>query len=339
MTPTAAGQLQELLATAASRQGVRPYDARAGAAYERVTIGGDAYFVKRLSPASDWIMRVTGDHVHRPYLVWQAGIMDRAPGCIDHTVVAMEVDGTGDRAVLTMLMRDVGGFLVPPGDTVVPPGQHENFITHMAALSAAFWGWDDDIGLTTMAQRLRFFAPDNIAAELDTAEVPPPIAAAAAGWKALPERSPLLAGMARLIHARPEILTEPLAATPRTFLHGDWKMGNLGAHLDGRTILLDWAYPGAGPVCWDLCWYLALNQARLPEPKEAVIGRFQAALEERGIDTGGWWERQLDLCTIGIMATFGWEKALGDADELAWWQDRVAGAAARRGTGAGQAGG
>jgi hypothetical protein len=339
MTPTAAGQLQELLATAASRQGVRPYDARAGAAYERVTIGGDAYFVKRLSPASDWIMRVTGDHVHRPYLVWQAGIMDRAPGCIDHTVVAMEVDGTGDRAVLTMLMRDVGGFLVPPGDTVVPPGQHENFITHMAALSAAFWGWDDDIGLTTMAQRLRFFATDNIAAELDTAEVPPPIAAAAAGWKALPERSPLLAGMARLIHARPEILTEPLAATPRTFLHGDWKMGNLGAHLDGRTILLDWAYPGAGPVCWDLCWYLALNQARLPEPKEAVIGRFQAALEERGIDTGGWWERQLDLCTIGIMATFGWEKALGDADELAWWQDRVAGAAARRGTGAGQAGG
>jgi hypothetical protein len=339
MTPTAAGQLQELLATAASRQGVRPYDARAGAAYERVTIGGDAYFVKRLSPASDWIMRVTGDHVHRPYLVWQAGIMDRAPGCIDHTVVAMEVDGTGDRAVLTMLMRDVGGFLVPPGDTVVPPGQHENFITHMAALSAAFWGWDDDIGLTTMAQRLRFFAPDNIAAELDTAEVPPPIAAAAAGWKALPERSPLLAGMARLIHARPEILTGPLAATPRTFLHGDWKMGNLGAHLDGRTILLDWAYPGAGPVCWDLCWYLALNQARLPEPKEAVIGRFQAALEERGIDTGGWWERQLDLCTIGIMATFGWEKALGDADELAWWQDRVAGAAARRGTGAGQAGG
>jgi hypothetical protein len=339
MTPTAAGQLQELLATAASRQGVRPYDARAGAAYERVTIGGDAYFVKRLSPASDWIMRVTGDHVHRPYLVWQAGIMDRAPGCIDHTVVAMEVDGTGDRAVLTMLMRDVGGFLVPPGDTVVPPGQHENFITHMAALSAAFWGWDDDIGLTTMAQRLRFFAPDNIAAELDTAEVPPPIAAAAAGWKALPERSPLLAGMARLIHARPEILTEPLAATPRTFLHGDWKMGNLGAHLDGRSILLDWAYPGAGPVCWDLCWYLALNQARLPEPKEAVIGRFQAALEERGIDTGGWWERQLDLCTIGIMATFGWEKALGDADELAWWQDRVAGAAARRGTGVGQAGG
>jgi hypothetical protein len=32
---------------------------------------------------------------------------------------------------------------------------------------------------------------------------------------------------------------------------------------------------------------------------------------------------------IGIMATFGWEKALGDADELAWWEAQVAGAVAR----------
>ena len=231
---------------------MHPADARAGAEYEHITIGGDAYFVKRLSPASDWIMRVTGDRVHRPYLVWQAGIMDRAPGCIDHTVVAMEVDGTGDQAVLTMLMRDVGSFLVPPGDTVVPAGQHENFIAHMAALSAAFWGWQDDIGLTTMTQRLRFFAPDNIAAELAAADVPGPIAAAAAGWDALPERSPLLSNLARLIHARPEVVTGQLAGTPATFLHGDWKMGNLGSHPDGRTILLDWAYPGAGPACWDL---------------------------------------------------------------------------------------
>jgi hypothetical protein len=122
-------------------------------------------------------------------------------------------------------------------------------------------------------------------------------------------------------------------------LHGDWKMGNLGAHPDGRTILLDWAYPGSGPACWDLCWYLALNRARLPEPKEAVISRFRAALTEHGIDTGGWWQRQLDLCMIGIMATFGWEKALGDPGELGWWQNTVAGAAARCGIAAGGAGG
>ena len=89
-------------------------------------------------------------------------------------------------------------------------------------------------------------------------------------------------------------------------------MGNLGTHPDGRTILLDWALPGSGPACWDLCWYLALNRARLPESKEAAIGRFRAALEAGGVATGSWWDAQLDLCLIAIMATFGWEKALGD---------------------------
>jgi len=328
---TGADTVAGFLARAALRKAVQPGDARAGAVYEHVTVDGAAYFVKRLSPASDWIMRITGDRVHRPYLVWQAGVMDRAPECIDHTVVAMDVDGEEEHAVLTMVMRDVTDFLVPEGDALVPLRQHANFIAHLAALSAAFWGWDDDIGLTTMAQRLRFFAPDNIAAELAAVEVPGPIRAAAAGWKALAWRSPLLGDLAQLIHARPGVITEPLAGTPRTFLHGDWKMGNLGTHADGRTILLDWAYPGSGPACWDLCWYLALNRARLPEPKEAVIDRFRAELEGRGVVTGGWWQSQLDLCMIGIMATFGWEKALGADDELAWWHDKVAEAAGRRG--------
>ena len=325
------GSVDELLARASARAEVRPGDGKAGARFERALVDGERLFVKQLSPASDWIMRVTGDHVHRPYLAWRAGIMARAPACIDHTVVAMQVSGAGDDAVLTMVMRDVGPFLVPEGDTVVPASQHAGFIEHMASLSCAFWGWQDDIGLTTMEQRIRFFAPENIAAELLAADVPAPIAAADAGWRALPGRSPVLSSLARLLHDRPELVTGPLGATPRTFVHGDWKMGNLGTHADGRTILLDWAFPGSGPACWDLCWYLALNAARLPEPKEAAIGRFRAALEAGGIATGSWWEAQLDLCLIAIMATFGWEKALGGGAELSWWDSAAAGAAARQG--------
>src|SRR5438132_10106756 len=140
-----------------------------------------------------------------------------------------------------------------------------------------------------------------------------------------------MAHVARVVQENPTILTNPLAATPTTFLHGDWKMGNLGAHPGGRTILLDWAYPGSGPACWDLCWYLALNRARLPESKEAAIERFRGALERRGITTEGWWTRQLDLCMVAIMATFGWEKGLGDQAELLWWERRVAEAMARQG--------
>ena len=319
-----------MLERASSRTELRPGDARAGARYEQVVVDGEPYFVKRLSPASDWIMRVTGDHVHRPYLIWQAGIMHRAPSSIDHTMVAMQVSGAGDDAVLTMVMRDVGDSLVPEGDTVVPASQHNGFIEHMADLSCTLWGWEDTIGLTTMKQRIRFFAPGNIAAELLAADVPAPIAAAEAGWRSLPARSPALSRLARLLHEQPALITGPLTASPSTFLHGDWKMGNLGTHPDGRTILLDWAYPGSGPACWDLCWYLALNRARLPESKEAAIDRFRAAIEAHGIATASWWDTQLDLCLIAIMATFGWEKALGDDSELSWWESRVTQAASRQ---------
>lgn len=256
--------------------------------------------------------------------------MDRVPDCIDHTVVAMGLSGGGDDAVLTMMMRDVAPHLVPEGDAMVPVAQHRGFVDHMAELSIAFWDWRDVLGLTTMEQRVRFFAPDNIAAELTNVEVPGPIAAAAAGWSALSERSPLLSSVARALHAQPGLVTGPMAETPPTFVHGDWKMGNLGTHPDGRTILLDWALPGSGPACWDLCWYMALNRARLPESKEATIDRFRDALEARGVASGGWWERQLDLSVIAIMATFAWEKALGDEAELRWWERRVAEAVHRQ---------
>src|SRR5579871_272853 len=284
-TMTISRSAAELLARASSRERVVPADARSGAVFERIVVGPDRYFVKQLSFASDWIMRVSGDHVGRQYLVWKAGIMDESPGCIDHAVVAMDLAGPGEDAVLIIVMRDIGAFLVPPGDAILPTGQHAGFIAHMAALHTAFWGWDDQIGLATMAQRMRLFSPDTIAAELTAAEVPAALAAAAAGWDVLPGRSPLLSRLARLVHDRPEVITGPLAATPYTFLAGDWKLGNLGTHPDGRTILLDWTLPGAGPACWDLCWYLALNRARLPELKEAAIARYRSELENHGITT------------------------------------------------------
>ena len=119
-------------------------------------------------------------------------------------------------------------------------------------------------------------------------------------------------------------MVDALAESPATFVTGDWKMGNLGRHADGRTVLVDQAYPGEAPGLYDLLWYVALNRQRLPVSKEATIDAYRAGLEAAGIDTGGWFERQLGLSIIAMMATFAWEKALGDADELAWWSAQVA---------------
>jgi hypothetical protein len=176
------------------------------------------------------------------------------------------------------------------------------------------------VGFVPSWVRYSFFGPAMLEVE------------AAAGW---PDDVPRIAGegwgrfAARVpadvraivdgLRREPWVLADALAATPATFLHGDWKMGNLGSHPDGRTILLDCAYPGEGPACHDLAWYLALNRARLPESKEAAIARFRAALEAHGVEAAPWWERQLGLCLLGALVQFGWEKSLGDDAELAWW--------------------
>ena len=114
-----------------------------------------------------------------------------------------------------------------------------------------------------------------------------------------------------------------LRRTPQTFLHGDWKMGNLGARGD-QTVLLDWTYPGVGPVGHDLGWYLALNRARLPEPKDAAIDAFRAvarAPRRRHDRMVG--APSSALCLLGTLVQFGWEKALGDDEELGWWCERA----------------
>ncbi len=319
-----AADLAELTEGADNRVEVTPGDARSGSGFEKMTIADERYFLKTVSPATDWLMRVTGDRNHRTFRIWTAGIMSAAPDSIDHTVVGMALEGEGPEAVLGILMRDVAEYLVPEGDAPLTSDQHAGFLDHMAELCATFWGWNDNLGLATLGQRVRFFAPDNIAPELEASDVPGPIAASDAGWRLLAEKAPDLARTAALIHADPQPLVAALRRTPQTFLHGDWKAGNLGNFPDGRTILVDWAYPGEGPACWDLAWYLALNRVRLPEAKEDAIARFRDSLERYGIPTSGWWSEQLELSLLGMAVCFGWEKALGGEDELGWWAERAA---------------
>jgi len=315
--------LDDLLAGATGREVLVSSDGKSGNELERVVVDGQRLVVKRMTLAGDWIMRVTGDRVFWPYLAARAGLYDRVPPCIDHAVVAMALEGDALTGTLHVLMRDVGECVIPEGDEPVTVEQHRGFLTHMAEMHAAYWGWRDDVGLESMEQRLLPFAPATIAPELARDEVAGPVAVAQQGWSMLGDRAPSLAGTVFALHAEPGPLVVALATTPATFLQGDWKMGNLGWHPEGRTILLDWAYLGAGPATWDLMWYLALNRARLPESKESSIETYRAALDAAGIDTDPWWDRQLGLATIGMMVCFAWEKAVGDDDELAWWVERV----------------
>ncbi len=315
---TAPASLNDLLSGATSRTPLVQADGFSGARLERVEIGGESYVLKQLSLDEDWIMWVTGDVACRAILVWESDLLERLPSSIDHTIVAC---ARGDRpGTGYLLMRDVGPYLLPEGDAQVPLEQHLRFLDHMAEAHAAFWGWQDTVGLLPLSQRYLIFSPPVLETAVARGGSSPIPAMALDGWRRFRDGAPRAADVVLPLLYDPSPLVAALESTPQTFVHGDWKMGNLGSHPDGRTILLDWALPGRAPAAVDLAWYLALNRMRLPHSKEDAIEAYRRSLLSHGIDTDGWWERQLGLALLGMLVIIGWQKVLGDADELAWWE-------------------
>lgn len=325
-----ATSLAELLGPEVAGEPVAGDDGKTGARLERVTVDGRSYVLKHLHLDDDWLMRATGDLEIRAVEVWRSGWLDRLPPELDAAVVGAAWDDRPDRRGAVLVMHDVADHLVPEGDDELPLEQHHAFIQHMAGLHATFWGSSATSGLLPLSTRLVFFGPQLGVTERALGGTDPvPTEFVPQGWARLAERAARTSAILTGLLEDPTPLVDGLTATPQTFVHGDWKAGNLGTHPDGRTILLDWAVPGIAPGALDLAWYVCLNRARLPESKENTFELYREALEHRGIDTRPWWGQQLTLSLLAIMLMFGWEKALGDSEELGWWEDRVL-AGARR---------
>ena len=266
----------------------------------------------------DWLMRATGDSAAATS---RCGRRDPRPGSRRHrhATVGCAYDGRAG----AVLLRDVSAGLLPPGDGLIAIESHRRFLDHMAALHAAFWGWRDEIGLTPLAEPL----PGD-----GRPRSPPPRPRSdrprrsrrcwrwggrgCRRWRRRWRRS-----SCRCSTIRPPC-SPRWGQVPHTFVHGDWKAGNLGEHPDGRTILIDWGeFPGEASPLADLTWYLALNAARLPESKDDTIATYRRALEGHGVATAGWWDDAVALELLATMVQFGWEKALaGPGPELDWWE-------------------
>jgi hypothetical protein len=315
-----APSVEALVDGASSREPMVSADSKSGATFERVQIDGVRYVLKTVDRRTDWIARQTGDIGCWPVVAWEAGLIDLAPSCIDATVVGAARTATGG----AVLMRDASEWLVPPGDAPLPLDVHLRFLDHLAAFHSACWGWTDDLGLCPLGNRYCLFGPASLATEAALGHPEPVTRAAAEGWQRLTVVAPALAENLAPLRMAPWPLVDALAGTPWTFVHGDWKVGNLGSRPDGRTVLVDWSLPGAAPPLMELAHYLALNAARLPvgHGKDDAIAAYRASLERR-VDTEPWWDRQLAWCLLGVMLQLAWNKADGPSDELAWWSARV----------------
>jgi aminoglycoside phosphotransferase (APT) family kinase protein len=314
--------VERLLHGATSREDWKTTDSLSGSRLERVAMGRAAHVVKYVSVDDDWIMRATGDLHCRLLTLLASGVLETLPDAIDHTMVACApyVSPRGHRSA-ALLMRDVSGDLVPAGSEAVDLELHRAFLAHMAQMHAAYLGFEEGGTLFPPAHHYVFLTP--LMAQLETASgrsdpVPP---AVRDGWARMDEHHPRQARLLRELASDPSPLLRAMRVGPVTLVHGDWKLGNLGAR-GPRTILLDWDRCGEGPPLIDLAWYLAVNCDRLPEAKEDAIAAYRGSLEAAGVETSPWWKPQLTAALAGAFLQLGWSKTT-DAAEFGWWTDRL----------------
>jgi hypothetical protein len=264
-------------------------------------------------------MRMTNDEVCRPARVWELGLYDAVGAHVDPLVLGVgEQDGTWG-----LLMRDASEEFLEGGATPIALERQQAFLRDMAGMHAATWGFQHAEGLATAADYYGLFNPSSLAKEAARGPLTGVPSYVSGGRAVLAEAVPAVFADLEVIEADLDRFGRALAETPRALVHGDWKGGNLGSRPDGRTVLVDWAFPSAGAALADIAWYLGCNCDRLVTSKERVIDDYRTELERAGIDTSGWWERQLELALLGGLLILGWSKA-GDPSELGWWVDRTA---------------
>jgi hypothetical protein len=266
----------------------------------------------------DWIQRSQGDLFTKPLEMWRTGLFDALPSSIDHTIVDVASGFGRNGWGCAILMRDVSECMLEI--TTIPDHLHLQFIDHMAELHAHFWGFRDTFGLAPAGNRYFLLTPLMAAIEAERGGTDPVPAMVAEGWERVFDASPVIATHVRPLLADPTPLTVAQSTDPESLVHGDWKAGNLGATPDGRTVLIDWAFPGQASVTLDIADYVAVNCDLLPGTKDDAIADYRDALERRAIDTSGWWDRSIELSLLGLAVLMAWSKS---GDELGWWEDHV----------------
>ena len=297
----------------------------------------------------DWIMRLTHDHGVREVTLFRAGVYERLPDQCYVPIIAAARRGR----MWTSLMVDVSPGLMPSGATPIPLPELTRVLAHLAAMHAHHMHDDSlrvpGLGLSTLHDFVSILAPATAALEVAHGRVHPVITAAVEGWTVFNDVAPreaarVLAGL----HRDTQPLLNALARTPHTLVHGDYKFANLGAlappttgadHAtaeEPRTIMLDWQDATFGPPLLDLGYFLAIEAARLPVPKDVVLEMYREELAAAGYRTESrTWERDvaLGLLAGGAMRLL-WQKALRTQAtdpaireqaqvDLAWWSEQV----------------
>lgn len=312
--PTPGPRLERLLARASERRQVP--GGYSGARVERVVLpGGAVVYVKYVSAAADWQMRVTEDP-GREALLWLDGHLDRLPASCDHAVVLAEPAG-GGWAVVT---REL-----PLRQRAQARGSFKAHLSALRDLHATFWERPPDVA-AALRSRLGLWWPETLASERHGVDGQPK--AVERGWATLEQRAGVeTAASVHRVVKRSEAVVDELEAAGTTFLHGDAHPGNT-VRRRGRSVLIDWALACAGPPEVEMAW-LANFEHLYAFPVQVVV---QEAL------AGGAREPVLRLA-LGALAAGIIPAACSGLDypdpehravigkKIQWWSNALTGAA------------
>ncbi|HUG15352.1 MAG TPA: phosphotransferase [Thermomicrobiales bacterium] len=321
-----------------AREPLSSAESASGATLERITVTNAAgqhasYVVKRLSPLGDWIARATRDERMREYQLAASAIPGALPSAIGTAVAGATTLATGGAA---LIMRDVSDCLALPGDEPFSRGQTTRALEGLAQLHSTFYGFParlmSGLGLCSLGSWLTLLAPATGRREANPAPGSVP-SLLVSGWATFATQEPAAWRLLGPLLDDPGPVVTALRECPDTFIHGDPKAGNL-VFEDGQVVLLDWALSARAPGAIDLGWFLAVNSAKLPMPREEAIETYRAERERlrRLPSQGQQWERELALGLLAGTLRLGWAKALGAASgdpkirereraEVAWWAD------------------
>ena len=291
-----------------------------GASLSRLEQDGQRYVLKRTSLTADWIMRATGDVTCREAEFAVSPIIARLPATVRVPSLGAAADGAG----WAILSRDITPLLLAE-DGVESEATCDAMLAALADLHAVFW--DDPVenaGIhwCTLAARLLLLAPANVEAQaLEGMDFGAP-----EGWRVFQRLAPSeVARLMTTLLAEPTPLVSAMQRLPRTLLHNDAKIANVGFGVDGIW-MFDWSMVLLGPVGLELGWLLAVNASRLPWKHDETLARYAAHLE-RSLGPARFavadWPRQQAVAALTGFMTLAWAKALqaeaGDTQEFEWW--------------------
>jgi hypothetical protein len=313
--PVAAG---DLLRDVVQRTVVLEHEGKSGAGLERVRLrDGRVLVVKRVDPATDVTLAMTGGSPSPEYVLWRDGAFDRLPRGVGHAVV----DGwtEGDRTVL--VLRDLGDRVLTWEDRLT--ADRARFVMRrVAALHRAYLG-DPPQGTAPLDLTVTLFAPRRIrASAFADVEL---MRLALRGWELFVDIVP--ADVAEPVVALLDdasALVTALQRSPLTLAHGDLATVNMA--LDGeQLVLIDWALATAAPGAVDVARFVAGCASVVDASREDLIGWYRAAAGAACDDV------TMHRALLSAVVWLGWNKALDAVEnpdpatrareraDLDWW--------------------